>query len=84
MIGAIDQLSISLEAKTDDLEFYGMQLLRAYYPFDGDNNGWLLDYGPNCRNATSAGTQSVSGQVRDALSFVILLVLIIKQMDLLY
>ncbi len=67
--GFIDQLSISLEAKTDDQILWDATV-GGYYPFDGDNNGWLLDYGPNCVNATSAGTQSVSGQVRDALSFV--------------
>jgi hypothetical protein len=67
--GVIDQLSISLEAKTDARILWDATVA-AYYPFEGDNNGWLLAYGPNCVNATAAGVQSVPGVVHDALNFV--------------
>ncbi len=66
--GTIDQLSISLEAKTDE-RILSDATVAAYFSFDGNNNAWLLDDGPNCRHATSAGTLSVPGQVGDALYF---------------
>ncbi len=64
--GTIDQLSISLEAKTDERILWDATVA-AYFPFDGDGTAWLLDYGPNCRNSTSAVARSVPGQVRNAL-----------------
>lgn len=68
--GVIDQFSISLEAKTLERIFWDAVVL-AYYPFEGDQNHRLLDYGPNGFNATSAGTQSVTGVLRNALSFTV-------------
>ncbi|CAF1289034.1 unnamed protein product [Rotaria sp. Silwood1] len=58
--GIIDQLSISYEAKTSDRLLWNATVL-GYYPLDGGTNSWLLDYGPNCQNATSEGTQAVHG-----------------------
>jgi hypothetical protein len=66
--GIIDQLSISLEAKISDRILWDATVA-AYYPLDGDTTGWLLDYGPNCLNASSAGTRPVLGQIRTALNF---------------
>jgi hypothetical protein len=68
-VGVIDQLSISLEAKIDARISWDATVA-AYYPLDGSNNGWLLDYGPNCLNATAAAVQSITGVVNNALSFV--------------
>lgn len=66
--GVIDQLSISLETKTNDRIQWDATTV-AYYPLDGDSNGWLLDYGPNCFNATSSGVQLTKGVDHDALNF---------------
>jgi len=44
--GVIDQLSISLKAKADN-QIRWDATVGGYYPFDGNNNGWLLDYRPN-------------------------------------
>ncbi len=67
--GIIDQLSMPLEAKTNDRILWDATV-RAYYPLDSDNNDWLLNYRPNCLNNTSAGVRSISSQVRGALSFI--------------
>ena len=68
--GVIDQLSITLEAKTSERILWDATVL-AYYPLDGDQNSRLLDYGPSGRNASSAGTQSVAGPLGNGLSFVV-------------
>lgn len=66
--GYIDQLSISSEIKSGDRILWDATVA-AYYPLDGYSSGWLLDYGPNCLNATSGGTQAVSGKIGSALQF---------------
>jgi hypothetical protein len=67
--GLADQLAISLEAKTDDRILWDATVA-AYYPFNGDNSDLLLDYGPNCVNASTRGTQPVPGPVANALNFI--------------
>ena len=66
--GIIDQLAISFEAKTTDRVLWDATVA-AYYPLEGNYNGWLLDYGPNGINATAAGVRPVMGPVRNALNF---------------
>ena len=68
--GVIDQLSIALEAKTDAQILWDASAA-AYFPLEGDSNGWLLDYGPNVLNATSGGTQLIPGHIRGALNFTV-------------
>ena len=67
--GVIDQLSISLEAKNDQRILWDATVA-AFYPLDGFNMDLRLDYGPNCFNATTAGTQSITGAVGNGLNFV--------------
>ena len=66
--GAIDQLSISFEAKTPDRILWDATVA-AFYPFEGQINGITLDFGPNGLNATVVGVQTVLGQVRNAVNF---------------
>ena len=66
--GMIDQLSIALVVKTEQ-QIQWDATVTAYFPLDGDNYGWLLDYGPNVLNASSGGTRPAAGRIRGALNF---------------
>jgi hypothetical protein len=63
--GLIDQLSITLRAKTA-AEILEDATLCAYYSFD---LGSLADLGPNGLNGSAVNTKSVKGQVNQALQF---------------
>ena len=66
--GIIDQLSIGLVVKTEN-QIQWDAAVTAYFPLEGENYGWLLDYGPNVLNASSGGTRPTPGLVRGALNF---------------
>jgi hypothetical protein len=63
--GLIDQLSITLRAKTAE-EILEDATLCAYYSFD---SGTLADLGPNGLNGSAVNTKSVKGKVNQALQF---------------
>jgi len=63
--GLIDQLSITLRAKTAE-EILEDATLCAHYSFD---SGSLADLGPNGLNGSAVNTKSVKGKVNQALQF---------------
>ena len=63
--GCIDQLSISLEAKSQ-AEILWDATVAAYYPLD---RLWLLDSGPNGLNATATDVIPIYGWQYNALNF---------------
>ncbi|CAF1582079.1 unnamed protein product [Rotaria magnacalcarata] len=63
--GYIDQLSISLKAKSQDAILWDATAM-AYYPLD---ISWLMDRGPNGINASASKTISIFGWMLDAINF---------------
>lgn len=63
--GYIDQLSILLEAKSQDQILWDATVA-GYYPLD---TSWLLDSGPNGNNASAANVISIFGWRGNALNF---------------
>ena len=63
--GYIDQLAISLKAKSQDQILWDATVA-GYYPLD---TSWLLDSGPNGNNASATNVISVFGWRGNALNF---------------